>query len=153
MAREINRTDKRRALKQYMTRYYKAKKRLEALRATEAQLRREARHQGAVDTMEIEARIQRQTERANRILCETMDIISCLPEDSLERTILEFRHLDCMPWEAIQNTVHLTRTPCYNHYIKALDQLSEIPYVNTTLHRHSKAFSAGKKAEVTSTGG
>lgn len=153
MAKKRTRVDERRALKQYINRYCKAKKRLEALRATETQLRRDARHQGTVDTTGIEARIQRQAEWANQILRETTDMVDQLPEDSVERTILECRHLDCMPWSAIQHTVHLTRTPCYNHYIRALDQLLEISYVRTTLQRHYRDFSAGKNMDAADAGG
>ena len=147
-----NRADERRTLKQYLTRYYKAKKRLEALRTREARLRREIQRQGTGDTSEIEARIQRQAERSARIVAETLDIIDLLPEDSLERTILEYRHLDCMPWETIQKTVHITRTPCYNHYIKGLDLLLEAPETRATLAR-CKAFSGGKNTDFTKPGG
>ena len=54
--------------------------------------------------------------------------------DSTERTILELRHLDCKPWKDIHRAVYLTRSPCFEHYNKGLDQLLTMPEVRRKLN-------------------
>ena len=72
---------------------------------------------------EIEAKIQRQTEAAEKSVLEIMELLERLPPDSTERTILELRHIDCKTWADISRTVYLTRTPCAKYYNRGLDAL------------------------------
>ena len=144
MATEIrNREDERIALKLYLTRFYKAKKRKAILTERLRQLRCDLRSQDTRDISEVEDRIEKQARKAERIVLEIMDVIELLPEESTERMILELRHLDCKAWSEIQRTVHLTRTPCYDHYNRALDFLLDTQEVQATLSRVG-AFSGGK---------
>ncbi len=146
MAMEIkNREDERTVLKQYLTRYYRSKKRQAILAERLRQLRRDLHRQSAGDVSEVEARIQKQARKAERIILEIMDVIELLPEESTERMILELRHIDCKSWNEIQRTVHLTRTPCYDHYNRALDTLLEAEEVHAALAKF-RAFSSGKNS-------
>ena len=148
MAMEIrNREDERTALKQYLTRYYRTKKRQAILTQRLRQLRRDLQHPEAGEISEVEARIEKQGKKAERIILEIMDIIDLLPEESTERMILELRHIDCKPWSEIQRTVHLTRTPCFDHYNRALDTLLEAKEVHAALARF-RAFSCGKNSDI-----
>ena len=144
MATEMkNREAERITLKLYLTRFYKAKKRQAILTERLRRLCRDFRSHEAADISEVESRIEKQSKKTERIILEIMDVIDLLPEESTERMILELRHLDCKPWSEIQRTVHLTRTPCYDHYTRALDFLLDTQEVQAALSKF-RAFSNGK---------
>lgn len=88
---------------------------------------------------EIEAKIQRQTEAAEKSVLEIMELLERLPPDSTERTILELRHIDCKNWADICDTVYLTRTPCAKYYNRGLDALLRMSKVRRTLGLEEKA--------------
>lgn len=117
----------RRILKKYLSRYFKAKKRQDILQNRlqdlRQQLHTEAEGGNALSPSEVEARLQAQTEAAERCVLDVMDVLAFLPPNSMERIILELRHLDCKPWERIQATVYLTASPCFDYYNKGLDAL------------------------------
>ena len=138
-----NREAERITLKLYLTRFYKAKKRQAILTERLRRLCRDFRSHEAADISEVESRIEKQSKKTERIILEIMDVIDLLPEESTERMILELRHLDCKPWSEIQRTVHLTRTPCYDHYNRALDFLLDTQEVQAALSKF-RAFSNGK---------
>lgn len=146
MATEMeNREAERITLKLYLARFYKAKKR-QAILTERLRLRRlcrDFRSHEAADISEVESRIEKQSKKTECIILEIMDVIDLLPEESTERMILELRHLDCKPWSEIQRTVHLTRTPCYDHYNRALDFLLDTQEVQAALSKF-RAFSNGK---------
>lgn len=133
----------RRILKKYLGRYYRARKQQAILQDRLQRLKREihpeAEGDDALSPSEIEARIQAQAEAVKKSVLEVMDIIAFLPPNSTERLIMELRHLDCKPWEKIQDTVYLTATPCYTHYNKALDTLLEKPEVRRIIGLSKKA--------------
>ena len=144
MAAEIrNREDERTSLKLYLTRFYKAKKRQAILTERLRQLRCDLRSHDTRDISEVEVRIEKQARKAERIILEIMDVIDLLPEESTGRMILELRHIDCKAWIEIQRTVHLTRTPCYDYYNRALDFLLDTQEVQAALSKF-RAFSSGK---------
>lgn len=72
---------------------------------------------------DIEDRIQKQIDIEAKSVIAIMDVIEFLPADTIERDILEFRHIDCKPWDKIMDCVHLSRSPCFEYYNKALDKL------------------------------
>ena len=88
---------------------------------------------------EIEAKIQRQTEAAEKSVLEIIEILELLPAESTERTILELRHIDCKTWEKIYKAVYLTRTPCFKYYNKGLDTLLGMNKVRRILGLEEKA--------------
>lgn len=121
----------RRILKKYLTRYFTAKDRLRILHNRLGKL--ESEPHGYSEASEIETRIREQAQEAQRSALKIMDIIERLPADSTERTIMELRHLDFLPWREISKTVHLTETPCYEYYRRGLDALLKDPQVRATI--------------------
>lgn len=150
-----NQTESRRILKRFLSQYYRAKDKQAVLRARLASLQAELRHPGVsvppqdgipvkggvsngaasltFKIADIEERIQRQIEIEARSIIDIMDVIEFLPADTIERDILEYRHIDCKPWDKIMDCVHLTRSPCFEYYNKALDKLLTYKKVRVTL--------------------
>lgn len=88
---------------------------------------------------EIEAKIQQQTEAAEKSVLEIIELLELLPAESTERIILELRHIDCKNWADICDTVYLTRTPCAKYYNRGLDALLRMSKVRRTLGLEEKA--------------
>lgn len=150
------RTDTERyILKRYLSQYYRAKQRQRILEARLHEIRAEIQNpsirsssgdglptgshvsSGAAALTfreaEIEDRIQRQKENEAAAILNIMDILDFLPPDSMEKNILELRHIDCMSWNAITRAVHLTRSPCNEYYNRGLDRLLTFKKVHTIL--------------------
>ena len=125
---ERTQASERRVLKKYLTRFFKAKEKQKTL-----QQRAEAIRADLGEASILEARIHAQARAAERSALEIMDILDLLPEDAIERTILELRHLDCKPWREINRTVYLTASPCFEYYNKGLDALLSIEQVRQIL--------------------
>lgn len=136
----------REAVKEYLQQYHdaKAKKRIleERHRTISAELRdpgvgstyrtmptakRQAREGGAVSLVyrisEVEDRIDQQREATAKAVLHVMDMIDILPQNSMERTVVEMRHIDCKPWEKIAQAVHMSRSRVFDYYNAALDTL------------------------------
>lgn len=132
-----NTAAERQILKDYLARYFRAKKKQAMLQHRLHRLRQELHPEAeggdALSPLEIEARIEAQAEAAKRSISEVMDILDFLPPNSIERIILELRHLDCKPWRDIRKTVYLTASPCFEHYNKGLDALLAMAEVRRTL--------------------
>lgn len=142
--------DERRALKQFLTRYYKAKKQQAILQARLAQLRNDLFLDDERGIDEIEAMIKKQVERERDIVLEIIGLLDLLPPDSVERTILELRHIDCKDWIDIQQVVHLSKTPCYDYYNRGLDLLMEDAEVHSLLKKHrAKSGAQGRRKRTT----
>lgn len=157
---EMKRTDEsRRLLRRYLSQYYRAKEKQAALRKRLKELKEELSHPGVntppLDSVrskggfnsngaaslplkiaDIEDRIQRQIEVEARSVNDIMDILDFLPAESTERDILEYRHIDCKPWNEIMDLVHLTRSPCFEHYNKGLNELLGYKKVLATLEAY-----------------
>lgn len=73
----------------------------------------------------VEARIDRQQAELAGIVQSVMDLVDLLPVGSMERTVVELRHIDCKSWERIAATTHMSRSAVFNHYGAALDMLSK----------------------------
>lgn len=141
-----NRADERRLLKQYLTRYYRLNERQAILQTRLARLRHDLRQNADVDTSEIEAEIQSQAERAKDAAQEIIGILDLLPPHSIGRAIVEFRHIDCRDWFDIQEAIHLTSSPCYEQYNRALDYLLRCKEVRAAL-KLDQRFSKRKNTE------
>ena len=118
------------ALKKYLNRFYVAKQKQDELKERLAFLRRELQlHIGDPDVLlsqqigSIETSIYDQLEEERRAVRDIMDILDFLPPESVERRILEYRYIDCKPWEEIYKLVHYTRSPCHEHHNQALTAL------------------------------
>lgn len=154
-----NTNESRRLLRRYLSQYYRAKEKQKALRQRLAELQAELKNPGVntppLDGIrtkssrtssgaaslifkvgDIEDRIQRQIEVQARSITDIMDVLEFLPAESTERDILEYRHIDCKPWNEIMDLVHLTRSPCFEHYNKGLDRLLTYKKVRATLEAY-----------------
>lgn len=78
---------------------------------------------------EIEQKIYNQKEAIEIAILKIMDIMDYLPEQSMERMVLELRYIDCMGWKQVGSEVGLTRTPCNEYFQKGLEKLLEFKKV------------------------
>ena len=65
------------------------------------------------------------TEAMAKAVLHVMDMIDILPQNSMERTVVEMRHIDCKPWEKIAQAVHMSRSRVFDYYNAALDKILE----------------------------
>lgn len=72
---------------------------------------------------EVEDRIEEQREEMAKAVLHVMDLIDLLPQNSTERTVVELRHIDCMAWDKIAETIYMSRSNVFNYYNAALDTL------------------------------
>lgn len=84
-----------------------------------------ANTEGAVSVVfrlaEIEDRIEDQREAMGKAVLQVMDLIDLLPQNSIERTVVELRHIDCKKWEQICREIHMSRSRTNDYYNAALD--------------------------------
>lgn len=73
--------------------------------------------------VDIAARIEQQQEQLTRTLKDIMDVIDTLPQNSLGRTVIEMRHIDCASWTKIADSLYMSRSNAFNLYESALDYL------------------------------
>lgn len=137
----------REAVKRYLQQYYMAKQKKRILEERHRTLSAELRGPttapafrtmptakpvhpdgaGAVvfQIAEVEERIQKQQTEMARAVQNVMDLIDMLPIGSMERTVVEMRHIDGKRWEQIAKAVYLSRTAVFNYYNSALAMLLE----------------------------
>ena len=136
----------REAVKEYLQQYHDAKAKKQILeerhRTLSADLRdpgvgstyrtmptskRQAREGGAVSLVyriaEGGGRVGPPREAMAKAVLHVMDMIDLLPQNSMERTVVEMRHIDCKPWEKIAQAVHMSRSRVFDYYNAALDTL------------------------------
>ncbi len=58
-----------------------------------------------------------------RAVQNVMDLIDLLPMGSMERAVVEMRHIDSRKWERIASEVHMSRSRVIDYYNAALDAL------------------------------
>lgn len=87
---------------------------------------------------EINTRIEEQREKSIKVLADIMDVIEFLPENSMERAIIEHRYIDRYSWGRICKEVHLSRTPATRHWKKGLYELLEYKKVQQIVHEYEK---------------
>ena len=147
-------------LKDYLGRYIHLKKRIEILERRMAEFQAEfnspsiksplgntmpsgsGQSVGAASLTlkiaDIADRIRQERERQIDAMKEIMDVLDCLPADSIEREILEYRYMDGMRWDDIYTKVHLTRSPCFVCYNRGLELILQHESVRVLLTRHSE---------------
>lgn len=74
---------------------------------------------------EVEERIEDQREAMGKAVLQVMDLIDLLPQNSMERTVVELRHIDCKKWERICQEVHMSRSRVNDYYNTALEIIME----------------------------
>ena len=88
--------------------------------------------------VDIAARIEQQQEQLTRILNDIMDVIDTLPPNSPGRTVIEMRHIDCMSWTKIADSLYMSRSNAFNCYESALDDLLNHKSVNEKIKKISR---------------
>lgn len=142
-------------LKDYLGRYKRAKDKKEELEARVKMIRADIRFSDGrsmedetslkARISEIEARIDRQKDTMAKFILETMDIMDYLPSESLERSILEMRHIDCLSWREICRRQHMSRTPCCRYYRDGLDTILQNKRVRKILKEYEESGGKGEK--------
>lgn len=87
---------------------------------------------------EINTKIKEQMEKSVKVLAEIMDIIDFLPENSMERAIIEHRYIDRLRWWQICKEENISRTPATNYWRKGLYELLEFKKVQEILTEYKK---------------
>jgi len=70
---------------------------------------------------EVEARIEEQRQEMAKAVLHVMDLVDLLPPHSMERQVVELRHIDCRGWDEIARVVHLSRSSVFLHYNTGLE--------------------------------
>lgn len=91
---------------------------------------------------EINTRIEEQIEKSTKVLAEIMDVIEFLPENSIERAIIEHRYIDRYSWEKVCKILHISRTPATRQWRKGLYELLEFKKVKQVLRDYEKSLEA-----------
>ena len=87
---------------------------------------------------EIVTKIEEQRIKSVKVLADIMDVIDFLPENSMERSIIEHRYIDRMSWERICCEVHLSRTPATKYWKKGLYELLEFKRIQQIVSDYDK---------------
>ena len=74
---------------------------------------------------ELAARIAAKRKELAGIALRVLDVIDLRPDGSLEKDIIELRHLHDMRWREIAKALGVSRSPCFLYYNKALNRLLE----------------------------
>lgn len=146
MSQQTTRSANREAVREYLQQYHMARARKRMLERRHDNLVRElqapapgsayrtmpatrtpADGEGAVSVVfrlaEVEDRIVEQVDAMGRAVVRVMDLIDLLPENSMERTVVELRHIDCKKWERICQEVHMSRSRVNDYYNAALETI------------------------------
>lgn len=127
------RRNDRAALKAYLQQYHLALRQKDILDD-----RRDQLNVKLASATDIDARIKQQQEHLTRILSDIMDVIDILPQNSLGRTVIEMRHIDCMSWTKIADSLYMSRSNAFNCYESALDDLLNHKSVNEKIKKISR---------------
>ena len=89
---------------------------------------------------EINTRIKEQMDKSVKVLAEIMDVIDFLPENTMERAIIEHRYIDRFRWWQICKEENISRTPATNYWKKGLKYLLEFKKVQEILKDYEKSI-------------
>lgn len=97
-----------------------------------------------IRAMEIEEQIESQKEQMANAMLNVMKIMDFLPTDSTERSILEYRHIDCLSWKQVCKEANMTRTPCNKYYNAGIDKLLTYKKVQSILQEFASSQEPSK---------
>ena len=86
--------------------------------------------------MEIEGKIVKQQAQVQKAMLAVMGFMDFLPIDSVERSVLEYRHIDCLPWKFIIARMSYSKASCHNYYNAGIDMLLGYVKVQETLQKY-----------------
>lgn len=92
---------------------------------------------------EIDNRIKEQIETSSKALTDIMNVIDFLPENSMERSIIESRYIDRYDWTRVCMENHISRTPATKSWRKGLYMLLEFKKVKQILKEHEDGKGKG----------
>lgn len=88
----------------------------------------------------IEERIEKQKDNVNLSIEKTMNLLDLLPETSLEREIMERRHLDMEDWKDIADGIYMSRSQCNKRYNAGIDFLLNQDGVNEVVNENRENY-------------
>lgn len=149
MERQGTMRNERAAVKEFLQQYHTARKAVRILENRHQTLIHELKAPGRVSALrpvppphqvqgdgavsvvfrveEVEERIDAQRGEMAEVVLRVMDLIDFLPRNSMERTVVELRHIDCKSWEQIAKEIYMSRSAVFNRYNAALDSLLNCP--------------------------
>lgn len=74
-----------------------------------------------------------------KAVLHVMDLIDLLPQNSIERTVVEMRHIGCKPWDKIAREIYMSRSAVFNYYNAAMDKLLEFKRTGKLLEDFQEA--------------
>lgn len=96
----------------------------------------------------LEERIEKQVENIDKLTERTMGILELLPETSLEREIVELRHIDMMKWKDIADSTHMSRSQCNRRYNQAIEDLIQYDTAREAIRENMDAYIRYKDART-----
>lgn len=89
---------------------------------------------------EIDTRIKEQLEKSAKALADIMNIVDFLPENSIERSIIENRYIDRYSWKKVCQENHISRTPATKIWRKGLYMLLGFKKVRQLLKEYQHGW-------------
>lgn len=89
---------------------------------------------------EVNTRIEESIEDLKKQYQKIGDILEFLPEESVERLILEYRYIDKMSWGEICRTENMAKTPIIQLWRKGLLKLLEFQKIKAIVESYKKTM-------------
>lgn len=122
------------ALKAYLQQYSTALRQRDAIKRRAAAFA--AKTGPAAEAMS--ARLEKQQKQLTRAIQATADAIELLPPTSLERAVIEMRHIDCASWTKIANRLYISRSTAFNYYNRGLERMLENKTVRQRVRKYAR---------------
>jgi len=87
---------------------------------------------------EIDSQIREQIKQAAETLCHIIDIVQLLPENSIERAIIEARYIDRLNWRQICHNCSFERAQANRYWKRGLYRLLEFERVKKLMEDYQK---------------
>lgn len=97
---------------------------------------------------EIETKIKEQIDRSMKVLRDIMAVIELLPDNSMERIIIEHRYIDRMSWDKITIHENIGRTPAIRWWRKGMFELLENDSVRKILKDYAEEIARAEAADI-----
>lgn len=95
-----------------------------------------------IRAMEIEDEIENQKKIIAETMLDVMKITDFLPRNSIERTVVEYRHIDCLNWKQICRETNYSRTTATEHYNAGIEQLLEYKKIQKVIEKYETLCNA-----------
>lgn len=95
---------------------------------------------------EINTRIHEKILEMEKVYIKINDIMEFLPEDSTERSILEYKYIDSCSWSRICELEHISRTPATQYWRKGLYKLLEYAKIHEIVREYEKEIDTAEGA-------